>query len=192
MPDAEHAAGLPPPTAHGALPAGRADTTPFATPGHHIDASTPEKEATRGPSGACAKSEARETTANAPPRAADSETLPGGHNREEDSFDAFMESRRSDPHADAAPAAPRVRLEPRRDHTEGTATLSRREQLERDYTARAKTEHASAMDDGPTTASGAADRALDERSAPGSVTRSKAGTNTASKPTGQPPGPILS
>ena len=56
VPDAEHAASLPPPTAHGAQPAGRADTAPFATPAHHIDASASGKARPRSPPGARAKS----------------------------------------------------------------------------------------------------------------------------------------
>ena len=50
------------------------------------------------------------TTPNKPQRAADRETSPSGHNCDEDSFDAFMESCMSDPHAIPTPAAPRVRL----------------------------------------------------------------------------------
>ena len=89
------------------------------------------------------------------------------------------ESCRSDPHADPAPAAPRVRREPRRDHTEGTLlTVSHRAHLQRHYTALGKTEHATAADDGPATASGAADQAPDERSAQGSRSRVEAGSNT--------------
>ena len=51
-----------------------------------------------------------------------------------------------------------------------------------------KTEHATAANDGPATASGAADQASGERSAPGSGTRVEAGTTTASEPTSRPPG----
>ena len=66
--------------------------------------------------------------------------------------------------------------------------VSRRAHLQRDYSALGKTEHATATDDGPPTASGEADQAPDERSAPGSGTRVEADTNTASEPTGQPLG----
>ena len=45
------------------------------------------------------------------------------------------------------------------------------------------------MDDGPATASGAADQAPDERSAPGGGTRVEVGTNTTSEPTGHNRGP---
>ena len=95
----------------------------------------------------------------------------------------------TDPHTVPTPAAPRVSPEPRRDYAEGTPlTLSRQAHLQRNYTALEKTEHATATDDGPATASGAADQAPDERGAQGSGTHVEAGTNTASEPTGQPPG----
>ena len=71
-------------------------------------------------------------------------------------------------------------------------TVSHRAHLQRDYTALGKTEHATAADDLPATASGAADQAPDERSAPGSGTRVEAGSNTDSQPTNQPPGTIPS
>ena len=48
VPDAEHEAGLPPPSAHGAQPAGRADAAPLATPAHHADASAPGEAPPRG------------------------------------------------------------------------------------------------------------------------------------------------
>ena len=142
-----------------------------------------------GPSGARAKSEAWENTPDAPQRAADRDTSPNGHNCDEDSFDAFMESHKSDLRADQAPAALRVRPEPRRVYTECTPlTLSRQAHLQRNYTALEKTEHATAANDGPATARGAAEQAPDQRSAPGSGTRVESGTNTASEPTGQPTG----
>ena len=124
----------------------------------------------------------------------DRETSPSGHNRDEDLFAAFMESSRSNPHADPAPAAPRGRPDPGGDHTEGTPlTVSRQAHLQRDYTALGmETEHATATDDRPATPSCAADQALDERSTPESGTRVEAGTNTASQPTSQPPGTSLS
>ena len=115
---------------------------------------------------------------------------PPCENRDEDSFDAFMESCRFTPHTDPTPAAPGGHLEPRGDHTGGTAlTVSRQAHLQRDYTALGtKPEHAAATDDGPATSSGAADRAPDENSAQGSGTRVETGTNTASEPADQPPG----
>ena len=125
-----------------------------------------------------------------PKRAADRETSPGGQNNDEDSFNAFVESCRSDPHTDPAPAAPRGHPEPRGNHIEGAPlTVSRQSHLQRDYTALGmKTEHAAATDDGPATASRAADQAPDEHSAQGSGTGVDAGTNTTSKPTSPPPG----
>ena len=94
----------------------------------------------------------------------------------------------SDPNADPALAALRVRPEARRDYTESTPlTASRQAHLQRGYTVLQKAEHATTADEGPTTASGAADQAPGERCAPGSGMGVEAGTNTASKPTGQPP-----
>ena len=94
----------------------------------------------------------------------------------------------SDPHAGPTPAAPRVCPEQRRDYAEGTPlTVSHQAHLQRDYTALGLTEHATATDDGPVTASRAAYQAPDERGAPRSKTRVEAGTNTTSEHTGQPP-----
>ena len=50
------------------------------------------------------------------------------------------------------------------------------------------TGHANAAGDGQAAASGAADQTTDQRGAPGSGARVEAGTNTASEPTGRPPG----
>ena len=195
VPDAECAAGLPPPTAHGAQPAGRTGAAPFVAPAHCSDAGAPGNAVSgeaplQGQPGAHAKSEARTTTPDTPKRAADRETSPGGHNRDEDFFDAFMESCRSNPHTDPAPAAPRGHPEPRGDPTECTPLrVSRQPHLPRDYTALGmKTEHAAATGDGPAIASGAVDQAPDKHSAQGSGTRVEAGTNTASEPASQPPG----
>ena len=83
---------------------------------------------------------------------------PSGHNRDKDSFHAFIESRMSDPHAVPMPAAPHVRPESQRDHAEGTPlTTSRQTNIQRDYTALGHTEHATATGRGHATASGAAD-----------------------------------
>ena len=41
VPDAEHAAGLPPPTAHRAQPVGLADAALFAAPAHHSETGAP-------------------------------------------------------------------------------------------------------------------------------------------------------
>ena len=69
--DAEEDASLPAPSAHGAQRAARTDAAPLATPAHHANASTPGEAPPRGPLETLAKSEARETTANRPQRAAD-------------------------------------------------------------------------------------------------------------------------
>ena len=192
VPDAEHDASLLPPTAGGAQPAGPAGATPLATPAHHVDASALREAPPRGPPGARAKSEARETTPDTPQRAADRETFPGGHNRDEDSFDAFMASCMSDSQADPAPTALRVSPERRRHHTEGTAlTVLRQAHLQRDDSALEKIQHATAAHDAPATGSGAADQAPDKRGTPGSGTRVEEGTNTASKPTGDLRGTAL-
>ena len=124
-PDAEHAAGLPPPTTHGAQTAGHAGAAPSTAPAHRSDTGAPGDAATgeaptRGPPRAHAESEARTTTPEMPKRAADRGTLPVEHTRDEDSLDAFMESCRSAPHTDPTTAALRGHPEPRDDHTEGT------------------------------------------------------------------------
>ena len=158
---------------------------PLATPAHHADASAPGEAPPRNPPETRAKSAARETGPNTPQGAADKETSPSRHNRNED----FMESCMSDPNAVPPPLAPRVRQEPRRDYAEGTPlTVSGQAHLQRFYTALGQTEHATATDDGPPTGRGAADQVPDERGTPGSGTRVEVGTNTASEPTGQPPG----
>ena len=185
MPDTGHEAGLHLPSAHAAQPAGRAGAAPLANPAHHSDARAPGEAPPWGPRETRAKSEARETTPDTPQHAAGRERSPSGHNRDEEPFDAFMESCMSDPHGVPAPAAPRVCPEPRRDRAEGTPlTMSRQSHIQRDYTALGQTEHAAATGDGHATASGAADQTPDGRGAPGSGARVEAGTNTASEPTG--------
>ena len=167
MPDTGDEAGLHPQSAHGAQPAGRADAAPSANSAHHADKSAPGEAPPRGPPESRAKSEARETTPDTPQHAAGRITLPSRHNRDEDSFDAFMESCMSDLHAVPTPAGPRVRPEPRCDHAEERPlTMSRQTHLQRDYIALGHTEHATATGDGPATASGAADKTPDERGAP--------------------------
>ena len=189
IPDTGKEAGLHPPSAHGAQPAGCAGAAPLANPAHHADASAPGEAPPRGPPETREEAEARETTPDTPQRTAGRETSPSGHNRDEDSFDAFMESCISDPHAVPTPAAPRVRLERRRDDAEGRPlTMSRQAHLQRDYTALGHTEHATASGDGHATAGGAADQTPDRRGAQGSGARVEAGTNTASEPTGPPAG----
>ena len=66
--------------------------------------------------------------------------------------------------------------------------MSRQAHLQRDYAALKRTEHATATGDGHAAASGAADQTPDRRNAPGSGARVEASTNTASEPTGPPPG----
>ena len=95
-----------------------------------------------------------------------------------------------DPNTVPTQAAPRVQLEPRRDHVEDTPlTIPRQAHLQRHYTALRRNRQVTAAAEGHAAASGAADRSTDERSAPGSGARVEAGTNTAGEPTGRPPGP---
>ena len=132
MPDTEHEAGLEPTI----RPWGCADATPLATPAHRADASAPGKAPPWGPPETRAKSDALDTTPDTPERAAEREKPPSGHNRDEDSFDAVMESCMSDPDAVATSAAPRVRPEPRRDYAEDTPlTVSCQAHVKREYTA---------------------------------------------------------
>ena len=195
IPDAEHAAGLPPQTAHEAQPAGHAGAASSTAPAHCSDTGEPGNAAPglappRGQPGAYAKSEAQTTTPDMPKRSANRGKSPGGHNRDKDSFDAFMESCGSNPDTDPTPAAPSGHPDPRGDHTGGSALrVSRQAHLQRDYTALGmETEHAAALDDGPATASGAADQAPDEHSAQGSATLVETGTNTTSEHADQPRG----
>ena len=188
MPDTGREAGLHPPSAHGAQPAGRAGAAPLVTLAHHTDASARGRRR-HGTPQTRAKSETRETTPDTPQRAAGRETSPSDHNRGEDSFNAFMETCMGDPHTVPTLAAPRVRPEQRRNHAEGKPlTMSRQAHLQRDHTALGRTEHATATVDGHAAASGAADQTPDGRGAPGSGMRVEAGTNTASEHTGPPPG----
>ena len=180
-PDTEREDSLHPPSA-----TIRAGAAPLANLAHRADASTPGGAPPQDPPETRAVSETREATPDTPGRAADRETSPSGHNRDDDSFAAFMESCMGDPHTVPAPAAPRVHPEPRRDHAEDTPlTISRQAHLQRDYTALGQVTAAS---EGHATASGAADRTTDERGAPGDRARLEAATNTASEPTGPPPG----
>ena len=189
MPDTGREAGLHPPSAHGAQPADRAGAVPLANPARHTDASAPGETPPRDPAETRANSETWETTPDTPQRAAVRETSHSEHNCDEDIFDAFMESCMGDPHTVPTPAAPRVRPEQRRDHEEGTPlTMSRQAHHQRNYSAMGCTEHATAAGDGHAAASGAADQTPDRRDAPASGARVEAGTNTASDPTGPPPG----
>ena len=196
--DAEHAAGLPPPTAHRAQTAGHAGAARCTAQADRSNAGAPGDAASgeappRGPSGSHAKSAARATIPDMPMHAADRGTSPGGHSGDEDSLDAFMESCSSAPNRDPTPAALRGHPEPRDHHTGGTPlTVSRQAHLQRIYAALgAKTEHAAATGDGHATASGAAYQTADEpprHSAQGSGKRVETSTNTASEPADQPPG----
>ena len=164
----------------------RASTAPLANVALRAEASAPGGAPQRYPPETRPGSETWEATPDTPQRAADEGTSPSGHNRDDDSFDAFMESCRGDPHRVPAPAAPRIHPEPRRDHAEDTPlTASRQAHLQRDYIA---LEQVTTAGEGQATASGAADRTADERDAPGEGARVEAATNTASEPIGPPPG----
>ena len=131
-------------------------------------------------------SETREATSDMPQRAANRETSPSVHNRDDHSFDALMESSMGDPHTVPTPAAPRVHPEPRRDHAEDAPlTIPHQAHPQRDYTALGQV---TAAGEGHAAASGAADRTTEERGAPGRGARVEAATNTASEPTSPPPG----
>ena len=196
--DAGHAASLPPSTAHGAQTAGHARAAPSTAPAHGSNAgalggAASGEAPTLGPPRARAESEARAITPDMPKLPAYRGTSPGGHIRDKDSFDAFMECCRSAPHTDPTLAAPRGHPEALDDHAGGTRlTMSRQAHLQRDYAALgAQTEHAAPTDDGHATASGAADQTPDEpprHSTQGGGTRVETGTNTASERCDQPPG----
>ena len=180
-PDTECEDGLRRPSA-----ADRAGAAALANLALRADASTPGGAPQRDPPEARAGSETREATPDTPQRAAEGGTAPNEHNRDDDSFDALMESCRADPHTVPAPAAQRVRPEPRRDQAEDTPlTALRQAHLQRDYTALGQVTTAG---EGRATASGAADRTTDERGTPGEGARVEAATNTASEPICPPPG----
>ena len=201
-PDAEHAAGLPPPTAHRAPTAGHAGAAPSTAPAHRSDAGAPGDAAfreamTRGPPRAHAEFEARATTPHMSKPAADRGPSPGGHTRDKASSNAFMESCRSAPHTDPTLADPPGHPEPQDDHAGATPLrMSGQAHLQEDYAAvGAQSEHAAATDNEHATASGAADQIPDDpprHSAQGGGTRVETGTNTASEPADQPPGTIPS
>ena len=166
--------------------ADHAGAAPRAHLAAHADTSTPGEALPRDPPETSAGSEARETTPDTPQCADEGGTSPSGHNRDDDSFDAFMDSCRDDPRAVPAPEMPRVHPEPQRDQTDDTPlTVPRQAHLQRDYTALGQI---AAAGEGQTTASGAADRTTGERNAPGEGTRVEAATNTASEPVAPPPG----
>ena len=101
-PDTNREDRLHPPSA-----TNRAGAAPLANLARRADASMPGEAPPRDPSETRAVSETWEATPDTPQRAANRETSPSGHNRDNDSFDAFME-----PHTVSAPAAPRVHPEP--------------------------------------------------------------------------------
>ena len=170
MPDTECEDGLHPPSA--------TDRAGAARP---ANASTPGEAPPQNPQGTRAMSETREATPDTPQRAARRETSRSGHNRDDDSFDAFMESCMGDPHMVRKPAAHCVHPELRRDDAEDTPlTIPRQAHLQRDYTA---LEQVTAAGEGHAAASGAANRTTDKRGAQGGGARVEAATNTASEPT---------
>ena len=183
-PDAECEDGLHRPSA-----ADRASAAPLANVALRADASTPGGAPQRDPPETRAGSETREATPNTPQRAAEGGTSPDGHNRDDDSFDAFMESSRDGPHAVRAPVVPSIHPEPRRNQAEDAPlTASQQAHLQRDYTALGQV---ATEGEGQATASGVADRTADKRGTPGEGARVEAATNTASEPIGSPPGAAL-
>ena len=192
MPDTECEDGLRPTSARGRQPADCAGAAPLATLAHHADASTPGEAPPRDPPETRAMSGTRTNTPDTPQRAAGGETSPSGHNRDDDSFDTFMESCMGDPHTVPTLAAARVLPKQRRDHAEHTPlTIPHQAHLQRNYTTLGHTGHATAAVDGHAAASRAADQTTDERSAPANGAWVEAGTNTASEPTGPAPGTAL-
>ena len=163
--------------------ADHAGAAPRAHLAARADTSTPGEALPRDPPETSGESEARETT---PRRADEGKTSPSGHNRDDDSFDAFMYSCSDDPRAGPAPETPRVHREPQRDQADDTfLTVPRQVHLQRDYTTLGQIV---ATGEGQTTASGAADRTTDERNAPGEGRRVEAATNTASESVAPAPG----
>ena len=171
---------------HRASAADHAGAAPRANLATHAGASTPGRALQRDPPETSAGSEARETTPDTPQRADEGGTSPSGHNRDDDSFDAFMDSCRDDPQAVPARETPRVHPETQRDQADDTPlTVPRQAHLQRDYTTLGQI---ATTGEGQATASGAADRTTDERNAPGEGTRVEAATNTASETVAPPPG----
>ena len=166
--------------------ADHAGAPPRANLATRADANTPGEALLRDPPEISAGSEAWETTPDTPKRADEGGMSPSGHNRDDDSFDAFMDSCRDDPRAVPAPEMPHVPPEPQRDQADDTPlTVLRQAHLQRDYTTLGQI---ATTGEGQATASGAADRTTDESNAPDEGTRVEAATNTASEPVAPPPG----
>ena len=166
--------------------ADHAGAAPRANLATRVGASTPGEALQRDPPEISAGSEARETTPDTPQRADEGGKSPSGHNRDDDSFDAFMHSCRDDPQAVPAPQTPRVHPEPQRIRADDTPlTVPRKAHLQREYTTLGQI---APTGEGQATASGAADRTTDERNAPREGPRVKSATNTASESVPQPPG----
>ena len=108
--------GRPPP----ALGRGSRGPHPPAEPGDLRRREHASEALQRDPPETSAGSEARVTTPDTPQRADERGTSPSGHNRDDDSFDAFMDSCRDDPQAVPAPETPRVHPEPQRDQADDT------------------------------------------------------------------------
>ena len=163
--------------------AGAAPRTNLAT---RAGVSTPGEALQRDPPETSAGSEARETMPDTSQRADEGGTSPSGHNRDDDSFDAFMDSCRDDPGAVQAPETPHVHPEPQCDQADDTPlTVPQQAHLQQDYTTLGQI---ATTGEAQVTASGAADRTTNERNAPNEGTRVEAGTNTASEPVAPPPG----
>ena len=97
-----HAADPPPPPAHEAQTAGPTGTAPSTAPAHRSNTgttgeATSGESPTQGPPQAWAEPDARVTTPDTPQGTTNRGPSPGGHTRDEDSLDAFMDSCRSAP-----------------------------------------------------------------------------------------------
>ena len=166
--------------------ADHAGAAPRANLATRAGASTPGRVLQQDPPETSAGSEARETTPDTPQCADEGGTSPSGHNRDDDSFNAFMDSCRDDPQAVPALETPRVHPEGQRDQADDTPlTVPRQAHLQRDYTTLGQI---ATTGERQATASGAAYRTTDERNAPGEGTRVEAATNTASEPVASPLG----
>ena len=105
---------------HRPLAADHAGAAPRANLATRAGASTPGEALQRDPLETSAGSEARETTPDTPQRADEGGTSPSRHNRDDDSFDAFVDTCRDDPQVVPASETPRVHPEPQRDQADNT------------------------------------------------------------------------